>query len=154
MKYQHATTPLAAPVPRLIASECTYLEMLALSHEHQFPQASALLLAELERAVLYEAEDLPPSTVTMNADVEFVDESSGVRRSVRLVCPSEADVGRGLISILTPVGAGLIGLTAGDRIAWPDRQGRVRMLRILTVGSAEQDRSVPAARKANPCQSG
>lgn len=125
--------PQTAPVPRLIDTECRRLEMLALEGEHLNPQASALLLAELERAILYPAAELPPATVTMHAEVGYVDESSGVRRTVRLVYPNEADVARGCISILTPVAAGLIGLTIGDRIEWPDRQGRTHMLHIVKV---------------------
>jgi regulator of nucleoside diphosphate kinase len=126
-----------APVPRLIDTECRRLEMLALEGEHLNPQASALLLAELERAILFPATELPPATVTMNAEVDYVDEGSGVQRSVRLVYPNEADVARGCISILTPVAAGLIGLTVGDRIEWPDRQGRTHMLRIVKVAAPE-----------------
>jgi len=124
---------MAAPIPRLIDAECHRLEMLALEREHLNPLASSLLLAELERALLYPAKDLPPATITMNAELDYIDESSGVRRSVRLVYPHEADVARGRISILTPIAAGLIGLTAGDRIDWPDRQGRTRTLRIEKV---------------------
>lgn len=107
--------------------------MLALEREHLNPTASAMLLAELERALLYPAKDLPPSTVSMNAEVDYIDESSGMRRTVRLVYPNEADLERGRLSILTPVAAGLIGLAVGDRIAWPDRQGRTRTLRIEKV---------------------
>ena len=36
---------------------------------------------------------------------------------------------------LTPVGAGLIGMTAGSSICWPDRDGHDRMLRIVSVTS-------------------
>lgn len=134
---QPAPIPHLAPVPRLIDTECRRLEMLALEGEHLNPQASALLLAELERATLYPAAELPPGTVTMDAEVDYVNESSGVLRSIRLVYPNEADVARGCISILTPVAAGLIGLTVGDRIEWPDRQGRTHMLRIVKVALPE-----------------
>ena len=34
---------------------------------------------------------------------------------------------------MTPIGAGLIGLAEGQSIAWPDREGRVRLLRVLKV---------------------
>ena len=107
--------------------------MLALERQHLNTLASSLLLAELDRAILYPARELPPATVTMNAEVDYLDESSGVRRTVRLVYPNEADVERGRISILTPIAAGLIGLSEGDRIVWPDRQGRTRTLRIMRV---------------------
>ncbi|MES1972509.1 MAG: GreA/GreB family elongation factor [Pseudomonadota bacterium] len=146
MTSQAFAMPPAAPVPHLLASECGRLEMLALDHEHLNPDVSALLLAELDRAILHEADALPPATVTMHAEVEYLDERSGLRRTVQLVYPSEADVARGRISILTPVAAGLIGLTIGDRIAWPDRQGRDHMLRIMRVA--------PAGMEGSSCRSG
>jgi len=52
---------------------------------------------------------------------------------VQLVYPADADIDAGKVSILTPVGAGLIGLRAGQAIAWPDRDGRARTLRVLGV---------------------
>lgn len=113
--------------------------MLALERRHLNPLASSLLLAELERAILYPARELPPGTVTMNAELDYLDESSDVRRTVRLVYPNEADVERGRISILTPVAAGLIGLREGDRIVWPDRQGRTRTLRIMKVAPRDAE---------------
>ena len=69
----------------------------------------------------------------MNATVEFVDEASGADRTVELVYPKEADISAGRISILTPIGAGLIGLRAGQSIHWPDRDGKERWLRIISV---------------------
>jgi len=137
--------PPAAPTPRLIDSECASLEMLALDHEHLHPEVSALLFAELERAELYAAKDLPPATISMNAEVDYIDENSGLRRTVRLVYPHEADVERGRISILTPIGAGLIGLTIGDCIEWPDRLGRSHRLRIVDVAPAKAQSRIPAA---------
>jgi regulator of nucleoside diphosphate kinase len=50
-----------------------------------------------------------------------------------LVYPAEADIEAGRISILTPVGAGLIGLAEGASILWPDRDGHERRLRIIAV---------------------
>ena len=51
----------------------------------------------------------------------------------RLVYPGEADIAVGKVSVLSPVGAGLLGLKAGQSIQWPDRDGRLRALRVLKV---------------------
>lgn len=123
----------ARPVIHVSIDECDSLSALALSAQHRHPQSSTMLLAELDRAELYEASDMPPEIVTMNSIVEFLDEESGVRRVVRLVYPNEADIDAGRISILTPIGAGLIGMSAGHAICWPDREGHVRSLRIVSV---------------------
>lgn len=129
----------ARPVIHVSIDECDSLSALALSAEHRHPQSSSMLLAELDRAELCEASDMPPETVTMNSSVEFLDEASGVRRIVRLVYLSEADIGAGRISILTPIGAGLIGMSAGRAISWPDREGHVRSFRIVSVTQPDRD---------------
>ncbi|MDQ0250498.1 regulator of nucleoside diphosphate kinase [Sphingomonas kyeonggiensis] len=105
----------------MIDSEAEQLAGLALSVARRFPAVSALLLRETERARLHSAASISPDTVTMGATVEFLDDSNGTRRTVTLVYPSDADIAQGRISILTPVGAALIGLRTGQSILWPDR---------------------------------
>lgn len=126
------TDTAARPPIHLIDSEAESLANLALAAgpDHE---AAALLLAEIERAETHTAETLPPGVVTMGAAAIFVDEGSGARRSITLVYPGEADIAAGRISILTLVGAGLIGLSEGQTIHWPDRSGRERRLRIESV---------------------
>lgn len=123
----------ARPPIHLIDSECDKLSELALSIEARRPELAAMLLDEIDRAEVHGADDLPAGVVTMGAEVEFVDEGHGGSRTVRLVYPHEADIEAGLISILTPVGAGLIGLSEGQSILWPDRNGHERKLRIVKV---------------------
>lgn len=135
---QHIPESGDRPAINLIPDECDALWALAVSAEHKHPQSSALLLAELDRAQLCERGDLPAQTVVMNSRIDFVDEGTGARRTVTLVYPNDADIGAGRISILTPVGAGLIGVSAGCSIRWPDREGNDRMLRIVSVAPPER----------------
>ena len=53
--------------------------------------------------------------------------------SRKLVLPVDADFEAGRLSVMTPVGAGLIGMTVGREISWPTPDGRPRVLRILEV---------------------
>ena len=53
--------------------------------------------------------------------------------ALKLVYPHDADIEAGRISIMSLVGAGLIGLRAGQSISWPDRSGHERSLRIIEV---------------------
>ena len=69
----------------------------------------------------------------MHSVVTFLDRGSDASRTVELVYPQEADIDAGKVSILTPVGAGLIGLSQGDSILWPDRDGHERWLEIVDV---------------------
>lgn len=121
------------PQIHMIEEEADNLSGLALSNEHRFPQVSELLIRETSRAKLYAAASIPPDVVTMGALVEFVDEGTGAQRTVQLVYPPEADISAGRISILTPIGAGLIGLREGQSILWPDREGHERRLVIVKV---------------------
>lgn len=129
-----STTDAAQRPPiQIIDSEAEKLANLALSVEDRLPQLSALLLDEIERADLFPADKIPADVVTMQSIVEFVDEGNGASRTVQLVYPPEADIDAGRISILTPIGAGLIGLRPGQSILWPDREGHQRRLSIKSV---------------------
>lgn len=121
------------PAIHMIDSEAETLANMAVAAEERVPQVSELLLEEIERATLYKAARIPSDVVTMLSSVEFVDEANGTTRTVQLVYPKEADIDAGRVSILTLVGAGLIGLREGQSILWPGRDGHRRLLTITKV---------------------
>lgn len=133
MLYQFPSTATSRPVIHLLDRESDMLGDLALQMEHRFPVVAAMLLAEIERAEIHGPDTLPPDAVTIGSEVEFVDEGSGSLRRVRIVMPADADIEIGRVSVLTPIGAGLIRLTTGQSIEWPDLEGRERRIRILSV---------------------
>jgi regulator of nucleoside diphosphate kinase len=106
---------------------------LAEQAELHAPGANHGLLGELMRAHVRPDARVAATVIGMNSTVDFVDEAHGATRTVQLVYPAQADIAQGRISIMTPIGAGLIGLTEGQSIAWPDREGNVRLLRVLKV---------------------
>jgi regulator of nucleoside diphosphate kinase len=69
----------------------------------------------------------------MQSHVRFRDDSTGRVRDVQLVYPGEADPAKGRISILTPVGTAVIGLTEGQSFQWKDRGGKSKSLTVLNV---------------------
>lgn len=69
----------------------------------------------------------------MGSTVTFRDDTTAQDRTVMLVYPDEADVAQGRISILTPVGAALIGLSVGQSIEWQTPGGGWRSLTVLRV---------------------
>jgi regulator of nucleoside diphosphate kinase len=72
----------------------------------------------------------------MGCEVEFRDESNGRIQRVTLVDPSEADIGQGKVSVLTPVGTALIGLRTGTSITWETRTGQLKRLTVMKVRRA------------------
>ncbi|HMN54912.1 MAG TPA: nucleoside diphosphate kinase regulator [Sphingopyxis sp.] len=125
--------PRRRPSIHMIDTEADALADLAVSVEKRMPQVSALLIDEIGRATVHSAKTMPRDIVTMSSQVEFVDEASGETRTIQLVYPHEADIAAGRVSILTPVGAGLIGLRQGQSIRWPDRDGHERTLSVVGV---------------------
>ncbi len=96
------------------------------------PEVADFLMRELERAST-DAPDDAERIVRMQSHVRFREDSTGRVREVQLVYPGEADPARGQISILTPVGTALIGLTEGQSIRWTDRGGQTKSLTVLNV---------------------
>ncbi len=90
------------------------------------------LRAELERADVLEASEMPSHTVGMNSTVTFEDEDNGEKLTRTLVFPAAAGA-PGTVSILAPVGSALLGLARGQEIEWPMPDGRKRSLRVLEV---------------------
>ena len=123
----------ARPPLHMLAAESDMIASLALQTEHRQPLIASMLLEEIERAELHDAGTLPETAVTLGAEIDFVDEKSCQLRSVQLVLPRDANIAEGRISILTPMGAALYGLTAGQSIDWPDLDGKSRRIEILRV---------------------
>ncbi|HET7576709.1 MAG TPA: nucleoside diphosphate kinase regulator [Sphingomicrobium sp.] len=123
----------ARPPIHLLASESDMVATLALQVEHRQPVVASMLLEEIERAQLHEPETLPETAVSIGSEIDFIDERSGQLRTVELVLPAMANIAEGRISILTPMGAALYGLTAGQSIDWPDLDGHERRIKILRV---------------------
>lgn len=124
----------------MIDTEADALTNLAIGAHERLQQVSDMLLEEIDRATIHKAGSIPADVVTMNARVEFVDEANDATRIVQVVYPRQADISANRISILTPVGAGLIGLREGQSILWPDRDGHERKLTIVKVSQAACDK--------------
>jgi regulator of nucleoside diphosphate kinase len=92
------------------------------------------LQRKLARARVVPAGQVPADVVTMNSRVRYCDESDGMRRHVKLVHPQHAD-GRGLLSVLAPLGTALLGLSAGQEIEVDFPGGGRRRIRVEEVVS-------------------
>ena len=136
----HTRTP-RKPKIRISQSDHARLSALASTFAARNPEASDELLAELERARVVADGWVYSGTVRMGATVTFKPDS-GDRKTVTLVYPGEADISAGKVSILTPIGTALIGLSAGQSIMWTARDGRQHELLVLGVSHpAREDNS-------------
>jgi regulator of nucleoside diphosphate kinase len=122
----------ARPPIRLSLADAERLMALGLQAALSSPRDVNLLLGEVERAeLLGEAGELS-EVVALGCVVEFTDAGGPPVRG-QIVYSVDADLADGQISVLSNVGAGLIGLCAGQTILWPDAHGRQRPLTVLKV---------------------
>ncbi|HEX6003076.1 MAG TPA: nucleoside diphosphate kinase regulator [Burkholderiales bacterium] len=97
-------------------------------------RAGAETLEEiLDSARIVEPERVPQNVVTMNSQVVFEDAADGKRSTVAVVYPSDVDPAAGKISVLSPMGAALIGETDGRELELPLPYGKSRRIRIVDV---------------------
>jgi regulator of nucleoside diphosphate kinase len=71
----------------------------------------------------------------MGATIEYRLDEGPVRR-VTLVYPADADIEQAKVSILTPIGTALLGLSAGQTIDFVANDGREHRLSIVAAASA------------------
>ncbi len=99
-------------------------------------EAAERLLAELDRADVVADDAVPGDVVRMGSTVTFRMNGSageGASQTVTLVYPPDADIDAMRVSVLTPVGAALIGMKRGETIDWTDPVGRHRALTVEKV---------------------
>jgi regulator of nucleoside diphosphate kinase len=97
------------------------------------PATADFLAREVARATVVPSGFPLAGVVAMGSEVEFRDDVTGQVRTVTLVYPDEADISVRRISVLTPIGAALIGLSAGQSIEWQMPSGGWRSLSVLRV---------------------
>lgn len=122
----------ALPDITLSVADFSRLQSVAAGAMNSAPDIASFLLRELDRANVV-PRDRSPSCVKMGSRVRFRDDFSGRVREVQVVYPKDADPTSGRISVLTPVGVALLGLSAGQSMGWQNRDGRSKTLTVLDV---------------------
>lgn len=122
--------------PPIVVSNVDFrrLSAIAMGALDRFPDVAEELQAEMDRAEVVAENAVPANVVRMGSTVEFRSESGQARR-VTLVFPGEQDISENRISVLTPVGAALIGLSVGQSIPWTTHDGREQQLTIVDVAA-------------------
>jgi regulator of nucleoside diphosphate kinase len=123
----------ALPSIKITADELQRLNALADSSMELFPRVAHFLAREMERAQIVAADADLRDVVKMGSHVSYRDDRTGEDRDVVLVYPHEANIELNRISVLTPVGAALIGLSVGQCIEFQTPGHQTRSLSILAV---------------------
>ncbi len=98
-----------------------------------FEEVRDKLFAELDRADLVEPLAVPPTLVTMNSRVRFTILATGATMVKTLVYPKDQAANGNNVSILTPLGSALLGLSVGQEIEWQIDSQRTMRVRIDTI---------------------
>ena len=86
----------------------------------QFPPE---LVDTLDSLDLVPSREIPPDVVTMYSQVIVEDLASGKRQRLTLCYPADAEPHLGFISVLSPVGASLLGQRVGATARWRTPNG-------------------------------
>lgn len=76
------------------------------------------LQRELERAEEVSPEEIPTDVITMNSRFRLRDLDTGHEADYTLVYPGDADISKGKLSILAPIGTALLGYRERDIVEW------------------------------------
>jgi regulator of nucleoside diphosphate kinase len=119
---------------QLIVSNAEYerLTDLASASMERLPEVAQELLDELERAQVVDDKDVPKDVVRMGSTVTFKADD-GNTRTLKLVYPADESLDEHRISVMTPVGAALVGLGTGQSISWTARDGKHHRLTVTKV---------------------
>lgn len=118
-------------------------ELLAVAMEFDAKKREDLtgLSTELARAKLVAPEKVPADVVTMNSKVLLRDVNNGEEVTYTLVFPKNANIDRGAISVLAPVGTAILGYREGDQVTWkvPSGERTLEIEKILYQPEAAGD---------------
>lgn len=113
-------------------SDSARLSRLTDAAADAFPATAEFLAREIARAEISPDSQLSRHVVRMGSTVAFREDRDR-QREVTLVYPEAADISAARISVLTPIGAALIGLSVGQTIEFPTPAGGRRSLTVTKV---------------------
>jgi regulator of nucleoside diphosphate kinase len=103
----------------------------ALEHEQRPSSAAAMLLSEISRATIIDSDFPLPDVVAPHRNVEIHDNIANVKKRLQLIYPGDSETNRDAISVLSPLGAALIGLSVGDTFEWCNMYGDRHSITVL-----------------------
>ncbi|MDW5442746.1 GreA/GreB family elongation factor [Polaromonas sp. SM01] len=111
-------------------AESDHVRLSQLLPASLWPPALAELLT---MADVISASAMPANVITMYSQVDIVDAHTGRRQTLTVCYPEDAEPSAGFISVLSPVGCGLLGQKAGSFARWPTPSGEEGMAEIVAI---------------------
>ena len=93
----------------------------------------AALQAALDNAELFPGRAVPADVGTKHSRVELVVTATGRRPVLTLGDPADADPALGCVSVLSPVGAALLGLRVGALARWRTPAGENAQAQVVAL---------------------
>ena len=123
--------------PSITVARSDYERLLLLAESFSARNAKVAdeLQAELDRARIVADGRIATNVIRMGSTARFTSDL-GNARSVTLVFPGDADISQEKVSILTPIGVALLGLSVGQSMDWTARDGTVHHLTVQSVETA------------------
>ncbi len=100
----------------------------AQSTEYRKSEYLEKLKTEISRAIVVTPENIPNDVITMNSTVCLEDIDAKEEEIYTLVFPEDADLAKGKISILAPIGTAMLGYKVGDTFEWDVPAGKRHLL--------------------------
>jgi len=94
------------------------------------------LSKELETAIIQDGDEVPDDVIRFNSEIT-IRANDNWKYTFKLVLPTESDVSKHKISILSPMGTAVIGYAEDDEILWEFPQG-MKTIKIDNVTQSDQ----------------
>lgn len=118
-------------------TELDHVRLLNLVHRERRDEVSTAPRLAIEHVLdgctIVPSRKVPPDVVTMYSQVALQDLETGQRSKLTLCYPQDAEPAAGFVSVLSPVGASLLGQTVGSVARWFTPAGDERAAEILAV---------------------
>lgn len=119
--------------PERTLTELDHVRITRLIERTGAHAAASAVEAVLDLAELVSSHSVPGDVVTMCSRVRVADAQGGAERELTLCYPHEADAATGCVSVLSPVGAALLGLRVGETARWCTPDGREAALELRQI---------------------
>jgi regulator of nucleoside diphosphate kinase len=96
-------------------------------------RAAEFLVRKLMRARVVDEHAIPARVVTMRSQIKFREEDNRLQKVATLAYPGDSGLYDDAISVLTPVGAILLGLSEGQCMAYSGPDGTLKRITLTKI---------------------